>query len=993
MGRGQRRVFTIPAGIGFVDALAARLLAETAGDPLALSGYRVLLPTRRACRALQEAFLRRSEGRPLLLPRLEPLGDIDADELVLAGGDEAAEGGPDFDLPPAIAPLRRQVLLARAILAAGPAFGQRPPTIDQAARLAAELARLLDQMTTEQVGFEGLAGIAGDHAEHWQRTVEFLRVLSEAWPAMLAAEGRLDPADRRNRLLAAEAERLRKAPPAGPIIAAGSTGSIPATAGLLAAIAELPTGRVVLPGLDREADEETWVAIAADPVHPQHAMALLLQRFGMRPEEVEPWPAEGFAPPPASRRRLIAEALRPARTTAAWSALPRALDRERIELALRGIERVDCPTTEEEAQVIALRLRQALEQPGQRAALVTPDRSLARRVAGELRRWNIEIDDSAGRPLGATPPGVFLRLSAAMIAEAAAPVALLALLKHPLAALGHPPGECRRLARQLEVDLLRGPRPRPGLANLARAPGLKPQTRLFLKALAAAGRDFAALMEGSPVQPGALLAAHLAFAEKLARSDTDSGAARLWAGEAGEALADFLAELDEALADAPPVPGRRWPALLDNLMAGRVQRPRFGRHPRLAIWGPLEARLQTADLVILGGLNEGTWPAAVAVDPWFSRPMRKSLGLSPPERRIGLAAHDFAQAWCSAPQLMLTRALRVDGAPTVPSRWLLRLDSLLRLIGIPPESLHAGIWLGWQRQLDRPDGVAPARAPAPCPPLAARPQRLSVTEVETWIRDPYAIYARRVLRLDPLDPLDADPTAADRGSFIHAALEQFVKAFPRDLPAEAESLLLELGRQAFGEALERPAVRAFWWPRFERIARWFLDRERGRRPLLAESHAEAKGLLEIELPGCRRFSLSAKADRIDRLATGELAILDYKTGRVPSLPQVEAGYAPQLPLEAAIARAGGFEGIGAADTAELAYWHLKGGRDVAGIIAPSVDPMVLAAAALARLHRLIAAYEDPAMPYLPIPDPDFLPAFGPYDHLSRRGEWSSAEPE
>src|SRR5579885_548907 len=298
MGRGQRRVFTIPAGIGFVDALAARLLAETAGDPLALSGYRVLLPTRRACRALQEAFLRRSEGRPLLLPRLEPLGDIDADELVLAGGDEAAEGGPDFDLPPAIAPLRRQVLLARAILAAGPAFGQRPPTIDQAARLAAELARLLDQMTTEQVGFEGLAGIAGDHAEHWQRTVEFLRVLSEAWPAMLAAEGRLDPADRRNRLLAAEAERLRKAPPAGPIIAAGSTGSIPATAGLLAAIAELPTGRVVLPGLDREADEETWAAIAADPVHPQHAMALLLQRFGMRPEEVEPWPAEGFAPPP-----------------------------------------------------------------------------------------------------------------------------------------------------------------------------------------------------------------------------------------------------------------------------------------------------------------------------------------------------------------------------------------------------------------------------------------------------------------------------------------------------------------------------------------------------------------------------------------------------------------------------------------------------------------------------------------------------------------------
>ena len=232
-------------------------------------------------------------------------------------------------------------------------------------------------------------------------------------------------------------------------------------------------------------------------------------------------------------------------------------------------------------------------------------------------------------------------------------------------------------------------------------------------------------MARSKALPRDLLAAHVAFAQDLAASDEESGEARLWAGEAGEALAEFLAELSEALGDVPPIEGRRWPALLESLLAGRVLRPRYGRHPRLAIWGPLEARLQTADLVILGGLNEGSWPQQVPVDPWFSRPMRRSLGLASPERRIGQAAHDFAQAWCSAPQLMLTRALRVEGAPTVPSRWLLRLDSLLRLIGIEPETLHAGVWLGWQAELDQPGrgragppaGAAPAGGGAAAAPL------------------------------------------------------------------------------------------------------------------------------------------------------------------------------------------------------------------------------------------------------------------------------------
>jgi ATP-dependent helicase/nuclease subunit B len=989
-GSAARHVYTIPAGTGFLEALAGGLLAETAGDPLILAGYRILLPTRRSCRSLQEAFLRRSDGRPLLLPRLQPLGDIDADELLLSGADESGVLGEEgaFDLPPAIAPLRRQLLLTRAILAAG--HGAQAPGIDQASRLAAELARLLDQMATERVGFDGLADLALDHAEHWQKTVRFLEILSGVWPGMLAAEGALDPADRRNRLLKAEAARLRAQPPAEPIIAAGSTGSIPATAELLATIAGLPNGRVILPGLGREASPEDWQAIEEDPLHPQHGMALLLKRFGLAPGEVELWPTEKIRAAlsiPPSRTQVIAEALRPAETTGAWHDYAKGADRERIILALKGVERVDCPTLQDEAQVIALSMRQALEEPGKRAALVTPDRDLARRVTGELRRWNIEIDDSAGRPLSLTPPAVFLRLVADTIAERAAPATLLSLLKHPIAAFGIKPSTCRQFARDLD-RALRGPRPRPGLKILARSARLEDQElKRFVGAFAARADGLADLIRRKSVRPTDLLSAHVALAEALAASDSEAGPARLWAGEAGDAAANFIAELAEGLADFPPIAGSRWPALFESLMAGRVVRPRFGRHPRLSIWGPLEARLQQADLVILGGLNEKTWPPEAAVDPWFSRPMRQALGLTSPERRIGMAAHDFAQAAASAPTLMLTRALRVEGAPTVPSRWLLRLDSLLRLLNIPPESLHAGIWLGWQRKLDEVEKVVPVKAPAPRPPVELRPTSLSVTEIETWLRDPYAIYARRILNLEPLDPLDADPTAAERGSFIHEALEKFLKATSEGLPDDAYEQLLAFGRKAFGHALERPTVFAFWWPRFRRIARWFVDNEAEHRLGLIASIAETKATMEFALAGYPPFTLRGKADRIDRRRAGGLTIIDYKTGGAPSDKQIQTGYAPQLPLEALMAATGNFAGVPAERVEELAYWLLKGGRDVAYPVPVKGDPMGLAAFYRGRLEALITAFNDQDMPYHPLPDPKFVPQFRLYDHLSRRAEW------
>jgi ATP-dependent helicase/nuclease subunit B len=669
--------------------------------------------------------------------------------------------------------------------------------------------------------------------------------------------------------------------------------------------------------------------------------------------------------------------------------------------ALAGVRLVIAPGSHEEAATIALALRHALERPGKTAALVTPDRTLARRVAAELARWDIAVDDSAGRPLGHAPPGAFLRLLARMAAEDAAPVPLLALLKHPLAAAGMAPPAFRAAVRALEIAALRGPRPAPGLAGLKAALTVAaedaprpPPSVLdgWIDRLERAIGPFLTLMRSGRADVAALLDSHVAAAEALAATADQTGPSRLWAGEAGEQAAGFVAELADAASSLGAVEVAEWPALFETLMQGRTVRPRWGLHPRLHIWGPLEARLQHADLVCLGGLNEGTWPADPAADPWMSRPMRARFGLPPPERRVGLAAHDFTQLFC-APEVLLTRAARVDGTPTVPSRWLLRLENALEAIGADAVALMTGEsdgagWLGWQAALDRPAAVRPIDPPAPRPPVAVRPRHLSVTRIESWVRDPYSIYARHILRLAPLDPIDADPGAADRGTMIHKALDDFVRAHPKAMPADALDRLLAFGRDAFREAMARPGVAAFWWPRFVRIAEWFVVEETAYRATLAETHTELRGELAVEAPA-GPFLLSAMADRVDLLKDGGLSIVDYKTGFVPRGVEIAAGLAPQLPLEAAIAAAGGFKGIAARPVANLEFWRVTGGEPPGERKPAGADIGALARDALAGLAALVAKFDDPATPYLSQPDPDCPLAFPEYDHLARVQEWSS----
>jgi len=987
------RIFNIPAGPSFVDSLASGLTERSGGDPLALAAMLILLPTRRACRSLREAFLRLGGGKPMLLPRMLPLGDLDEDELVLVG---EGTGETTLTLPPAISGVRRQLLLAR-LIQQRPSPDGRPPTPDQAARLAAELGDLLDSVQTERLSFERLAGLVPEiYADHWQQTLQFLTILTEFWPAILDDRGAMDSAARRNRVLEAQARQWRQAPPSFPIIAAGSTGSIPAAADLMAVVAGLPQGCLILPGLDcgpdSRLDEASWQQL--DQAHPQFGLKQLLGRLGLEREDVRPWSEDSSsASPRQARMSLLSEAMRPAATTESWRNLPDfGLE------SLEGVSRVDCPGPREEAGIIALMMRQVLERDSETCALVTPDRDLARRVAGELRRWGIVIDDSAGRSLSLTPAGGFLRLTAALVAEDFAPYPLLSALKHPLAAGGESEGRFRAWVRNLERIALRGPRPGNGLRGLRDAlpEGAEAALADRLEALASLVEPFRLLMSQERVPLADLVRAHMEFAEALAASDKLPGPARLWKGEEGVAVATFAAELGEAAVELGEIDPARYPALLDSLMAGRVARPSWGGHPRLSIWGPLEARLQQADLLILGGLNEGVWPGDTGADPWMSRPMREAFGLPAPERRIGLSAHDFAQAF-GAPRIVLTRSAKQDGVQTVPSRWLLRLQTVLEgcgLLALPEvkAAWSGGDWLAWHHLLDHPKQVRAVAAPEPRPPVTARPRRLSVTAVETWMRDPYGIYARYILGLEALDPIDADPGAADYGTLIHGALERFLKEHSGALGAGALEQLLAIGREEFAAARATPGLWAFWWPRFESIAAWVVTRERARRGEIRHLHAEVKGRLEIDGPA-GPFTLTAKADRIDEMSDGSLVLIDYKTGAPPTAKEVKAGFAPQLPLEAAIAAHGGFAGVAGAPVSGLLYWRLKGGAEGGQerLAATDASPTELAGEALAGLERLVELYDRQDTPYRARPHPEHAPRYSDYLHLARVKEWATLE--
>jgi ATP-dependent helicase/nuclease subunit B len=904
-------LFTIPVQRAFADALAVGLLRQHGGDPLNLARGMVLLPNNRAVTAVRDAFVRLAGGA-LLLPRLVALGEGDLDAAAGAALDRI-DAEP---IPPVIDPVQRRLLLAGLLQQEDP---DRASSLGEALRLADGLSRALDGLTFEQRTLADLLSLAEQRdgmAQHWAAALHLFTRLSVLWPAELATRGLIDRAEMRNLMLDRTEQLWRiHGLPVPWMVAAGVTTSAPAIARLLKTIAQADGGGVVFPHLDLAMTSEHWALLGPDPAtmeegdpapletHAQYHLKLLLDRMDAGRDDVAVWPDTSPHDGPESRTAFISTMLAPARATTDW---PKATAAAR---KLPGVSAIACATPAEEALAIALVLRETLETPGQTAALVTPDRAIASRVIGHLARWGITIDDSAGTPLPQTPPGALVLALARAAGARFAPIDLLALLSHPLV---HAHEDERRpwLDRVRSLDLaLRGPRPPAGLGGVTNALAAlekRRRTDPLLEEWWAGVAAQLAPLDGIDAVPLAILLERLSGALATLAGDAP------WSGAAGRALADLFARLT-AHADcaAQPLPLAELAGVLETLMADIAVRPPQGGHPRLFIWGLIEARLQRADRMILAGLNEGQWPQPPSPDPWLAPGIRRSLGLPGLERQIGLASHDFASA-LGAGEVILTRSVREGSAPTIPSRLMLRIDAFAGAFkpGAGPID-HRAIAAILDSASAEPRGIQPA----PSPPLALRPRAISASKLDALLADPFAWYADAILGLSKLEALDGEPTALWRGIMVHRLLETWLKARTEDVDA-----LMARAEARFAMPDVGALLRTLWAPRIMAALRWAGDtiiagRAEGRVPLI--DAVEKRGAVQIG-----GITLSGKADRIDRLPDGTLAIVDYKTGSSPGKSAVAAGFALQLGLLGAIAGRGGYaEAQGTVSRFE--YWRLN----------------------------------------------------------------------
>ncbi|EAQ02992.1 hypothetical protein OB2597_12648 [Pseudooceanicola batsensis HTCC2597] len=956
------RLFGLPPGADFPRHLVEGLLERTDGlPPEALGRVTLIVNTRRMARRIRTLF---DAGPARLLPRIRLVTDL-GDNMELA------------HIAPPVSPLRRRlelVPLVRALIDREPDLAPRAALYD----LADSLAGVFEEMRGEAVSFEAIRALdVSAHSDHWARALKFLTIVEQ-----VEDEGALPDPAARMRLVADHLTDLwRAAPPQDPVIVAGSTGSRGATNVLMQAVARLPQGAVVLPGFDFDLPPAVWDNNLDDSLtgedHPQFRYRRLMRSLDRRPGDVRLWRESEQND---DRNRLVSLALRPAPVTDQWLAEGPTLTG--LDRAMETVTLIEAPSGRDEAQAIALRLRKAAED-GQNSALITPDRLLSRQVTAALGRWDILPDDSAGEPLHLTPPGRFLRQVAELSHATHGAAGLLALLKHPLCHTGSDRGPHLRLTRGLETELRRNGPPFPDGDTIRRFAAKQDSEIADAWAEWVADQAFGPAQDALP-RLSDRIAALVARAEALSRGCGAGGAGTLWAGNAGQDVRAKLDELAGAADAAGEIGAEDFTNLLTSILRGAEERDSKTPHPHILIWGTRDARVQGADLVILGGLNEGTWPEVPAPDPWLNRAMRAEVGLLLPERRIGLSAHDFQQA-IGAPEVWLTRALRGPEAETVASRWLNRLTNLLNGLGPGGRSALEGArargahWLGMASQLEQVDPVDPAPRPAPAPPVEARPRRLSVTQIKTLIRDPYAIYAREVLRLRPLDPLMKEPDALQRGTVLHEVMEHFVRAATADPERLSADELLALTRRVLADNVPWAEARLLWLARMTRIAEAVVTGEAGRLAQGRPARFEVPGRATLPGPG---FDLTAKADRIDLDPAGNALIYDYKTGQMSSARQ-QMSFDLQLLLEAAMAERGGFEGIRPRHVLRAAFVGLGSNTDE--VDAPLED--LPADQVWARFTTLIERYLDAGQPFTARRAMFKADMPGDYDHLARFGEW------
>ena len=1001
-GPGRSKVYSIPPGANFLDELAQVLAAQTDlnKNPEALADALIYVPNRRSERALAFALHKASGRQASLLPDIRALGDLETEEPPPSAEATLA------DLPPVISPARRIGALTRLVMAYFETHGTGMPAASCLAA-ANELARLLDQAALSgNVDWRQLESLVPEAqlATHWKQSLEFLSIITEQWPAQLDDATAMDPYARRYAAAEAMAREWLAAPPESPVIVAGSTGATPASRLLMKAAMQLPNGLVVLPGLDRSMMPDALRSIADSPSHPQFALARTLQDIGLRPGEVEPWPEYVSSAASTARRQLIHEALAPAPSTADWTArlLHLAGDgkvAEFVRQALSGLNVIEGKDDTQEALLAALILRETLEHDGRTAALITPDAGLARHVSAMLQRWQINVSPSAGWSLTQTDAGSLALLVADWLLDPSHPVALMAVLNH---------ADCqydRTAVEALDRACLRGPRVWSDWAQLrAHISALAAETNNRHRHGSAEDYELAdALLTDieRTLSPKKAMPDGLCLGTTWLESVSHTAAAlanapRPWSGEDGAALSRLMRHVSELSEPLGPQPMEIWNEIL-KAEALKVSVHTGETHPRLAIWGPLEARLQTADRIVLAGLNEGVWPAQPPAEAFLPRVFRRKIGLADPDERIGLSAHDFAQL-AAAPDVTLLSSQRRDDKPAVASRWLWRLKTLAHgALGdaadtelAPDPAENPAAWLAALEAA--PDRSAAFTAePRPTPPRAARPKRLSVTRIEQLVRDPYAIYCEYVLGLRRLDPLNLPPDVRVRGTAIHKALERFENG---DVSEDADSLLglLETELRRGGE-LEADII-ALRERRRDVCTAFLTWRETHNSQVEGQPLTEAYGEISLSILG-EPFRLTGTADRIERRVGGAAAILDFKSGKPPSEKQVRAGLSPQMPLQGLIAREGGYEALGKSDVDALTYLRFGTAFEVreigeanprAKISAAPIHDII--AEAESGLVRLLTAFSDPAHPYLSAPRPERVSYESDYARLARRAEWT-----
>lgn len=959
------RLFGLPAGVDFPAAFLRGLDALLEGQPPQSAGrVEVIVNTTRMRRRLRSLL---DNGPPRVQPRLRLLT-------------ESTDPRDMADLPKPVPALRRRLELAQLVgrlLDADPTLAPRSTLFD----LADGLAGLMDEMQGEGVSPDDIAALdVSDQSGHWQRALRFLRLLQPYFE--LTAEAPDAEALQRQSVLRRIA-RWQACPPQHPVILAGSTGSRGTTRLLMEAVARLPQGAVVLPGFDFDMPAAVWDTLGdalTGEDHPQFRFARLMAELGLTRADVARW--DDTPPPSPGRNAVLSLALRPAPVTDQWlrdgPTLPDLSD------VMAQVTLVEAASPRDEALAIALRLRQAAEH-GQTAALITPDRMLTRQVTAALDRWGIVPDDSAGTPPQLTPPGRFLRHVAGLFVRDLTAEALLTLLKHPLCHAGAGRSQHNLNTRDLELHIRRKGWPFPTAEKLLGWGDARNRTDWA----AWVARTFCQPPVAGPLPLAEWVARHLDRARAVCAGSESDDASNLWAESAGREVLKIVTDLQEQAPHGGDVTARDYGDLFGAILAnGEVRKPDTP-HPTVLIWGTLEARVMGADLLILGGLNEGTWPEMPKADPWLNRRMRHDAGLLLPERRIGLSAHDFQQAF-SAGEVWVTRALKSQDAETVPSRWINRLINLLN--GLPDRNGHAALdqmrgrgkdWLALARASEAPTPVLPASRPAPRPPVDVRPRHLSVTEVQHLIRNPYAIYAKHVLSLRPLMPLQRTADPMIRGTVIHDVFEKFINETMQDPDHLTRARLIQIAQETISRDIPWPAIRHVWLARVDRVADWFIAREHLRRKQAQPVMLEEKATARMATPD---FALTGKVDRIDMDDEGRAHVYDYKTGTPPT-PSQQQHFDKQLLLEAAMIEQGVFEPLHPQYVAQAVYIGL--GAAPKEQIAPldEVTPKDV----WDQFGRLIAAYDDPDRGY-PARNASFSEhEVTDYDQLSRFGEWDGAQ--